>query len=228
MAYQQRGLDANQEQSQKNIIRDTRYLSQRFFDFLRNPRGVAFLLLFSAACCFFLGYLSEIAFIVGVGSFIYCCTRKATLPFRIPAFSGRKDYNDYKPGSTKPRMARGIFYFGNENRSGEELWFGNEDMRTHVLIFGSTGSGKTEALVSMAYNALLQASGFIYVDGKGDNGLFAKLFSMVRSMGRDDDMLLINFMTGARDVIGPQEKRLSNTLNPFAPWIIQYVSAVGY
>ena len=39
---------------------------------------------------------------------------------------------------------------------------------------------------------------------------------MVRSMGREDDMLLINFMTGARDVIGPQEKRLSNTLNPFA------------
>src|SRR3990167_7299710 len=38
---------------------------------------------------------------------------------------------------------------------------------------------------------------------------------MVRSMGREDDLLLINFMTGARDIIGPQESRLSNTLNPF-------------
>ena len=38
---------------------------------------------------------------------------------------------------------------------------------------------------------------------------------MVRSMGREDDLLLINFMTGARDIVGPQEKRLSNTLNPF-------------
>ena len=83
------------------------------------------------------------------------------------------------------------------------------------LIFGSTGSGKTEALVSIAYNALLQGSGFIYVDGKGDNSLFAKIFSMVRSMGREDDMLLINFMTGARDIVGPQKKRLSNTMNPF-------------
>ena len=44
-------------------------------------------------------------------------------------------------------------------------------MRTHVLIFGSTGSGKTEALISLAYNALVQGSGFIYVDGKGDNSL---------------------------------------------------------
>ena len=55
-------------------------------------------------------------------------------------------------------------------------------MRTHALIFGSTGSGKTEALISIAYNALLQASGFIYIDGKGDNSLFAKIFSMCRMM----------------------------------------------
>ncbi len=89
-------------------------------------------------------------------------------------------------------------------------------MRTHVLIFGSTGSGKTEALVSLAFNALVHGSGFIYVDGKGDNSLFAKVFSMVRKMGRDDDLLTINFMTGARDVVGPQPNRLSNTMNPFA------------
>ena len=34
-------------------------------------------------------------------------------------------------------------------------------------------------------------------------------------MGREDDLLLINFMTGARDIVGAQEKRLSNTMNPF-------------
>ena len=79
----------------------------------------------------------------------------------------------------------------------------------------------------MAYNALVQGSGFIYVDGKGDNSLYAKVFSMVRRMGREDDILLINFMTGARDIIGPQEKRLSNTMNPFCQWFFQYVSAIG-
>ena len=69
--------------------------------------------------------------------------------------------------------------------------------------------------MSLAFNALVQGSGFLYVDGKGDNSLFAKVFSMARSMGREDDLLLINFMTGARDIIGAQEKRLSNTMNPF-------------
>ncbi len=38
---------------------------------------------------------------------------------------------------------------------------------------------------------------------------------MARTMGREDDLLLINFMTGARDIIGAQERRLSNSMNPF-------------
>lgn len=43
-----------------------------------------------------------------------------------------------------------------------------------------------------------------------------KFFAMARTMGREDDVLCINYMTGARDVFGPQEKKLSNTLNPFS------------
>lgn len=215
MAYHQRGLDTNQEQDQGRIIRDVRTLSMRINDVLKNPRGLAAVLYCFAAASYILGYLSELILVAGIICFIYSLFQKNMLPFRVPLFSRVKDYNDLLPGSTKPRMGRGIYFFGNENKTHDELWFGNEDMRTHVLIFGSTGSGKTQSLISISYNALLQASGFIYVDGKGDNSLYASVFSMVRSMGREDDLLLINFMTGARDVIGPQESRLSNTLNPF-------------
>lgn len=73
----------------------------------------------------------------------------------------------------------------------------------------------TETLISLAFNTLVQGSGFIYVDGKGDNSLWAKIFSMCRSVGREDDILVLNYMTGGRDVFGPQENKLSNTLNPF-------------
>ncbi len=215
MAYTQRGLDARQEQDQARIIRDTRTLGMRISDALRNPRALCIILICFAVTTFLFGYLSEILLVSGVICFLYGYFQKIMLPFRLPLVSEEKDYNDMAPGSNKPRMARGIYFFGNEIKTSEELWFSNEDMRTHVLIFGSTGSGKTQALQSIAYNALLQASGFIYVDGKGDNSLYASVFSMVRSMGREDDLLLINFMTGARDVIGPQESRLSNTLNPF-------------
>lgn len=77
----------------------------------------------------------------------------------MPQRSQRMDHNDLKPGSNKPQKARGICLFGNEISTGEELWFSNDDMRTHCLIFGSTGSGKTEALISLAFNALVQGSG---------------------------------------------------------------------
>ncbi|MFJ1268937.1 TraM recognition domain-containing protein [Legionella lytica] len=210
-----RGIDSRHELDPTLLLRDTRTLTQRMADFFGDPTNVSIILFSLAAASFYISEVATLLLIIGGGTFAYSYTRKQKLPFRLPLISRVKDYNDLKPGINKPNTARGIAFFGNDRKSGEELWFANDDMRTHALIFGSTGSGKTECLVSLAYNALVQGSGFIYVDGKGDNSLYAKVFSMVRSMGREDDLLLINFMTGARDIVGPQEKRLSNTLNPF-------------
>lgn len=210
-----RGLERKHEQNAERLIRDTRTAGQRVADFFKNPMAVSITLVMLAVGVYFLPGVSDLVFITGLIVFSISITRRSTLPFRIPQSAKVKDYNDPQPGSNKPRMSRGIFFFGNDLHSKEELWFGNEDMRTHALIFGSTGSGKTEALISIAHNTLLQGSGFIYVDGKGDNALFAKIFGLVRSVGREDDLLLINFMTGARDIIGPQKTRLSNTMNPF-------------
>ena len=210
-----RGVESKNAINPNKLLRDTRPLSQRISEFFSKPANSAAVLLCLAGCTFFFSFGAIVYLLLGFGCFIYSYTRKQTLPFRLPKVSNAKDYNDLKPGSNQPKMAQGIDFFGNQLSNNEELWFSNEDMRTHVLIFGSTGSGKTESLISIAYNALVQASGFIYVDGKADNALYAKIFSMVRSMGREDDLLLINFMTGARDIIGPQSSRLSNTMNPF-------------
>lgn len=211
-----RGLQAKDELDPSLLLRDTRTMGQRVSDFLKNRTNTAVVLVSAAFATFLIPAIADLVLLIGCGCFVFSVTRKTTLPFRLPKRSNLLDHNDLKPGTHKPQKARGICFLGNDKNSNEELWFTNEDMRTHVLIFGSTGSGKTEALVSMAYNSLLMGSGFIYVDGKGDNTLYAKIFSMARAMGREDDVLVVNFMTGARDIVGPQEKRLSNTLNPFA------------
>lgn len=216
MAKFQRGLNSEQEQDSSRLIRDTRSLGKRCADFFRRPASVATLIVVMSVGNLLFPATTDILGLTSIIFFIIVMISKTTLPFRMPMRAHTMDYNDIKPGSTKPNESRGIYHFGNDRKTNEELWFNNDDMRTHVLIFGSTGSGKTEALIGIAYNSIVQGSGFIYVDGKGDNSLFAKIFSMVRSMGREDDMLLINFMTGAKDVQGPQEKRISNTLNPFA------------
>jgi len=211
----QRGLDENQEQAPQLLLRDTRTLGMKTRDFFKDSSNAAILMFAFAIAAFFCTPVTDVITLIGFFVFLYAYTRKQILPFRLPLRSRTLDYNDILPGSGKASQARGICFFGNKKTTNEELWFSNEDMRTHVLIFGSTGSGKTQALMSLAFNALVQGSGFLYVDGKGDNSVFASIFSMVRFMGREDDLMLISFMTGARDIVGAQEKRLSNTMNPF-------------
>ena len=214
-----RGVEKQHEQDATQLLRDTRTLGTKVQEFLKQPAQSAIVFVVLAAMAGVFPSLADIVLVIGFCLSFYCLyvAKRAALPFRMPIRSKVLDYNDLKPGGgIRPNIARGICFVGNAKNNNDELWFNNDDMRTHMLIFGSTGSGKTEALISFAFNALMQGSGFIYVDGKGDNSLYAKIFSMCRGMGREDDILLINFMTGARDVIGAQETKLSNTMNPFS------------
>ena len=215
MAQNFRGIEADQEVQTRSVWRDTRSYGQRFASRMEAPETLIFMTGGCGALMFAFPQFAIIFALVSVWLSWFAATRKFRLPFRLPQTSGLLDHNDPKPGGDNPGKAAGIAYLGNELNSRKELWFKNDDMRTHLLIFGSTGAGKTEALLSIAFNALVHASGFIYVDGKGDSSLYAKIFSMARCMGREDDLLVINYMTGSRDVFGPQSTKLSNTLNPF-------------
>ncbi|WP_146147044.1 hypothetical protein [Photobacterium kishitanii] len=75
---------------------------------------------------------------------------------------------------------------------------------------------KSESLIGLVANSLAQSSAFVYVDGKADTGLFAKIFSLCRRFGREDDLLVINYMVGTLRADLKRDKKLSNTLNPFA------------
>lgn len=216
MVKKYRGITKQQEFKSADAIRDLRPFHQQVNDLIKHRWGAFWFELAFAVAIFFLPSFTDIFFALALFILWHSVFNFITLPYKLPIFSNLLDPNDPRPGSKAPGKAEGIYFFGNDALNHEQLWFSNTDMRTHALIFGSTGSGKTEALLSIAFNALAQGSGFIYVDGKGDNSLFAKVFAMVRSMGREDDLLLINFMTGASDIIGPQEVILSNTMNPFA------------
>ncbi|TNF70138.1 MAG: phosphoesterase [Gammaproteobacteria bacterium] len=213
-----RGLSKAQESKPDFSVRDTRPLLERFSDFIlhRMWGSVAIIALALLMLIPMVSMFADVIFIIIILLFWYAYWDMPSLPFKLPLGTRFKDKNNPVPGSSDPGEASGLYFFGNEFNTDHQIWFNNSDMRTHCLIFGSTGSGKTEALISISYNALSQGSGFIYVDGKGDNSLYAKVFSMTRSLGREDDLLVVNYMTGAADIIGPQKKAISNTLNPFA------------
>lgn len=102
--------------------------------------------------------------------------------------------NSKKVEQAAPGVGEGVFFFGHELFTGQEIHVRDDRVRTHIIIFGTTGSGKTENILSICVNFLTQASGFILVDGKGDTLLFAKTFSLCRAYGRCDDLYLLNFM----------------------------------
>ena len=82
-------------------------------------------------------------------------------------------------------------------------------MREHVTVPGTTGAGKTRALLSMMVNPLCWGSGFIFVDGKADNSLHADILALARRFGREDDVLVLNFLVATGH-------KHTNTFNPFA------------
>ena len=154
MAFQ-RGINEQQEQDPLKTLRDTRTLGQRIAAFFQDPVKSSCFLIISSLVIVFFPIIGELGLVFSIIIFIYTLSQKLCLPFRLPERSKRLDYNDKYPGGNKARVARGIYFFGNEKQKNDELWFANDDMRTHALIFGSTGSGKTESLVSIAYNALI-------------------------------------------------------------------------
>ena len=87
----------------------------------------------------------------------------------------------------------------------------------HLYITGDyVPTHNTEALLGFGANALSWGSGFLFCDGKGDVSVFAKVYAMARRFGREDDLLVLNFMTGNRDAGSSEKTILSNTLNPFS------------
>lgn len=201
------GPETEYERTGAQLYRDPRTGGARF---LAAIKGSASGFILAAAAIGVIAEPASIDLLVPISALYaaWVLTRRVVLPFRLPWRARRLDYNHPLPGQRRPRMSEGIIYLGNDYRTQQELWLGNEDGRQHVAVPGTTGAGKTEALLSLVSNAFTHDSGFIFVDGKADNKLFAKVLALARKFGREDDVLALNFLvaSGNKD---------SNTFNPF-------------
>jgi len=208
------------EHRHKDIVRDIRPMYARLADGLRKPTVAMSIFVIATASL----YMSEV---IALGAdflvffallfFWWLTSQDRSIAFKLPLGAKWKDKNNLGSGRTgKPE---GILYFGNTEETNEEVWFSNSDIRTHFLYLGTTGSGKTEGLKSLVSNALSWGSGFVYIDGKADTDLWSSLSSLVKRFGRDDDLLVLNYMTGNSDTRAP-----SNTMNPFSSGSASYLT----
>ena len=223
-----RGILPDQEIDRNARRPDTRTLFQRLSADWRTTDGV---IAFNAAAVFVAALTYSIPF---SGEFIalvvfffwrsYVNPKKErpwNFPYRAPIRGNIPDGSypsskDPKTGKRKYKRGDGITLFGKEFGSNLEIWAANSDLRTHNLVLGTTGSGKTELLLGLVFNALVQNSGVVYVDGKGDVALYDNVFRLARLLGREDDLLVLNFITAGRDLAGKSTDRVTNTINPYA------------
>lgn len=205
----------------KVIVRDIRPVYVRFGEWLQKPTQAA-VMCFLGISLFFLYpkaiYFADIILIVYLLFFWWLKTRSRALPAKMPIGAPYVDTNNMTAsGNGKPS---GILYMGNDRgNTRHQIWFNNSDARTHILYLGTTGSGKTEGLKSFVTSAMTWGSGFVYIDGKADTDLWSSLSALVRRFGRDDDLLVLNYMTGNSDAKAP-----SNTMNPFSSGSASYLT----
>ena len=218
--------------SYRRLARDVRPLSERVAEYWSQTNQIAMVAFslsgfFVAIQYFYLetfgAYTDLIAIVWGL-YFWWAYKRPFSLPFKMPRCANLPDPRNPAPGKPGAGKSEGIMYLGNTTdpdnpNCGQEIWFTNNDVRTHILYLGTTGSGKTEGLKALVTNALSWGSGYVYVDGKADTDLWASLYAVARRFGRDDDVLLINYMTGNSD-----DGSTSNTMNPFSNGSSSYLA----
>jgi len=76
---------------------------------------------------------------------------------------------------------------------GRPYFLTQEERNRHVLIAGTTGSGKTEALKRLARHDIECGRGLVFIDMKGDRSLAESLFDACAKAGRRDDFLYFTF-----------------------------------
>ena len=137
---------------------------------------------------------------------LWVLTRPPSLPMRLPRSAECSTTAIPSPARASRKRAKRR-HFHRLELDGQELWITAEDARQHITIPGTTGAGKTTAILSLLANALAQGSGFVLVDGKADRDLFGKVLALARRFGREDDVRVLNFMvaSGIKD---------SHTFNP--------------
>lgn len=215
-----RGLSRQNEVSQDKLYRDIRTPMEKVSDFFGDTpsAGIAFSLFLLLPAPFFPTF-----FMLVCVPLIYWMTGKAlnkeqTLPMLLPREAGIKDPKDPKPGRFSNHTSRGEYLVGNLRFSDKpyELWLSFSHLLTHCLLLGSTGSGKTETLVSMTANYLSVGSGVMYADAKAAPKLGWQIFSLARYFGREEDFRALNYIKGNTSLKPDPAVRRGNNVNLFA------------
>lgn len=214
------GITRTQEVKVKNRRVDTRGFWDRIYDNANTPSGTIanFGFLLIASLVFSpIPFVPELCFVISVIFLLRYYTYKKrfwSAPFRVPAYLKYLTKRNYLDETTG-KAGAGDVYMGYCLETKREVWASLDDVRTHRLTVGTTGSGKTEEFLAEIFNALVHDSGVMFVDGKGEKkGSLAGTLRLARLFWRDEDVYQLNYVMGGEDAQLFRNEKRSNTFNP--------------
>jgi len=100
----------------------------------------------------------------------------------------------------------GVLLLGHHPSTGAELRLTTDQALQHVAVIGDTSQGKSEVLRSMAESAMMAGAGLVFLDGNGDPTTIGKLQASAKLAGREDDVLVLNFLSAGVGAGGGESK----------------------
>lgn len=214
------GLTWKRRQLERRRNVDVRPLSSKIADGFVDPLWIAAgLMVLTLLVAVFQPFLIHLVLLVvlPIVALVHLSVREVRLPFRMPIGADCVDLGHPKPGYTGFEKSQGMILIGYDLEHGNaQVWAARTDMLGHLLILGKTGAGKTEGILSLFANFLSIGAGGIMVDAKGDPKAIFQMYELLRRLGAEDDLLVLDYMTGGQSTSGRQRARKSNTCNPFA------------
>ncbi len=225
------GLEERYVLKRQDLLRDTRPLLVRMVAGMGNQVVYLTIMISLMLIPLFVPAMTLLCLLLG-GLYTFfrnLAYSRDILPLRLPSTFKKKDYGDRMPDGRNYHKASGVFYLGNERNTQKELWLAFRDVLTHHLMYGSTGAGKTENLVSLSFNALAMGGGLSYIDAKAALKLAFQIYTLARFVGRDHDFRVLNYGVSSKPPREYHPKKITNTNNPLnygsAESLTQFVAA---
>lgn len=209
-------IQRHHELDQSTLIIDPRSFWKRRWDSLQNPNIPFVWAIITGLITLVWSGFFPFAFVGFLFFRLAVVSKPDILPIHLPMDAAKEDRNDPRPDGKSYYKARGSFFIGRIKGTGVEVWASFKALTQHFLLFGTTGAGKTESIVSYIVNYLSVGSGVAFQDAKAAPKAMMQIATFCRIFGRDGDFRVTNYITGMTSATRDPAERMSNDAAVFA------------
>lgn len=87
-------------------------------------------------------------------------------------------------------------YVGEIFESNKKVYLNNKTLQKHSFFISEKESNSNTVKINLLEQAIKNKTTLIYFENRGDSSSYQDIFKLARKYNREDDLLIINYMTG--------------------------------